>query len=314
MNISQRQLRMFVTTATLNNMSRAAEALHISQPALTRSLAVFEDQMAAPLFSRTTRRLSLTPEGERFLPLARRLLQDLDDAAQSFKSNVAQLKGRVTLAVGSAFGATVLPAVLKGFVSRHPGVRLCVVDDNSEGITRKVRQGEADLGVASPVGDIDGLQCQRLLVAPLGLLAHPAHFQLAGSSPEHLLSLPLLKEGNDTSIMQVLRLHGSPLVAQMAQGVEVSSLVLQLALAREGVGVAVLSALGASHRDARDMVFTPLVPTVRRELFMLQRRDRTANPAARALTHELMQCLAQQPKGFSLRDDVTIVTPTTDTP
>lgn len=314
MNLSQRQLRLFVTTAALGNMSRAAEALHISQPALTRALAVFEQQMSAPLFARTTRRLSLTPEGERFLPIARRLLQDLDDATQSFQSNVAHLQGRVTLAVGSAFGATVLPAVLKAFVSHHPGVRVCVTDDNSEGITRRVRQGEADLGVASPIGDIDGLECQRLLSAPLGLLAHPAHFQLAGISPEHLLNVPLLKEGADTSIMQVLRLHGSPLVAQMAKGVEVSSLGIQLALARAGVGVAVLSALGASHRDALDMVFTPLVPAARRELFLLRRRDRTANPATGALARELKLCLAQGAKGFSLRDDVTIVATTASVP
>lgn len=313
MNMTQRQLRFFVTTAALGNISRAAEALHISQPALTRALAVFEQQMAVTLFARTTRRLTLTPEGERFLPVARRLLIDLDDAAHTFTPQANGLHGRVSLAVGSAFGATVLPAVLQRYVAQYPAVRVCVVDDNSEGITRRVRQAEADLGIGTPVGDIDALHCQRLLSAPLGLLAHPAHFTLVSTEPAQLAQLPLLKEGADTSIMQLLRLHGSPLVAQMAAGVEVSSLGIQLALARAGVGVAVLSALGASHRDAQDMVFTPLSPPVHRELFLMQRRDRPATPAAAALAKALWQGLTQDLPGTGLRSEVKIETKMTTT-
>ncbi len=304
MNLSQRHLRLFVTTAAMGNISRASEALHISQPALTRALATFEQQMGASLFARTTRRLALTPEGERFLPTARRLLHDLDDAAKAFQAHTAALHGRVTLAVGSAFGATLLPAVLHRFVASHPGVRVCVIDDNSEGITRRVRHAEADVGIGSPVGDIDTLHCQRLLSAPLGLLAHPAHFQLSGTDPAQLAQLPLLKEGADTSIMQLLRIHGSPLVTQMAAGTEVSSLTIQLALARAGVGVAVLSALGASHRDAQDMVFTPLHPPVHRELFLMRRRDRPATPATLALAQALVQGLVQGPVSSGLRAEV----------
>lgn len=306
MNLTQRQLRLFVTTANLGHVSRAAEALHVSQPALTRALAVFEQQMDMPLFARTTRRLSLTPQGERFLPLARRLLQDMDDAVLAMQPNAAGLQGSVTLAVGAAFGATVLPGVLQSFVRRYPGVRVCVLDDNSEGITRRVRQGEADLGIGSPVGDINALHCHHLLSAPLGLLADPAHFQLVGTTPEQLLNVPLLKEGADTSIMQALRVNGSPLVTQMAKGVEVSSLGIQLALARAGVGVAVLSALGASHRDAQGMVFTPLEPTVRRELFLLQRRDRITNPAATAMAQNMVQHLANGLAGLQLRGEVSL--------
>jgi LysR family carnitine catabolism transcriptional activator len=67
----------------LGNISRASEALHISQPALTRALKEFESQISTVLFERTTRRLALTPEGERFLPTAQRLLSDLTEAADS---------------------------------------------------------------------------------------------------------------------------------------------------------------------------------------------------------------------------------------
>ena len=76
--------------------------------------------------------------------------------------------------------------------------------------------------------------------------------------------------------------------AQMEGGVEVSSLSIQLAMAQAGVGVAVLSALGASHPQARGMRFVPLRPAVRREVFLQQRRDRPLSASARVLRDALL--------------------------
>ncbi|KQW24315.1 MULTISPECIES: LysR family transcriptional regulator [unclassified Acidovorax] len=284
MNLTQRQLRMFVTTAAVGNISRASEALHISQPALTRALQEFESQLGVALFLRTTRQLALTPEGERFLPVAQRLLHDLTEAAALIQGEATGQSGSVSLAVGEAFGCTVLPDILQSFVKKHPGVRVRVVNDNSQGITRRVAQGEVDFGIGSPVGRTEALRCTKLLSAPLGLLFNPQLHQLkAWVRTETLGDLPLLKEGSDTSIVSVLRAQGSDLVAHMDHGVEVSSLALQLAMARAGVGIAVMSALGASHRDAADLRFSPLRPTVQREVFVMQQRDRALSVPARAL-------------------------------
>ncbi len=294
MNLTQRQLRMFVTTAALTHISRASEALHISQPALTRALKEFETQLGAPLFVRTTRRLSLSAEGERFLPVAQRLLHDLQQAADTFQEQASGQQGMVTLAVGTAFGCTVLPGVLQAFVQSHPQVRVRVVDDNSAGITRRVAHSEVDFGIGSPVGDRGTLQYRKLLSAPLGLLAHPAHYRLkAWARADELGQWPLLKESADTSIMHMLRTRGSGIVAQMDEGVEVSSLALQLALVRAGVGIAVLSALGASHREAQDLKFAPLRPAVAREVFVITPQGRAPSPAAKALVDAIVQGTAQ---------------------
>jgi hypothetical protein len=199
------------------------------------------------------------------------------------------VQGTVTLAVGTAFGALVLPHVLRPLAARYPGMRLRLLDDTSAGITRRVVHAEADLGIGSLSGDTSALLCQKLLTAPLGVLANPAHFALkASAGARDLAALPLLKEGPDTSIMQLLRLHGSSLVAQMEGGIEVSSLSIQLAMAQAGVGVAVLSALGASHPQARGMRFVPLRPAVRREVFLQQRRDRPLSASARVLRDALL--------------------------
>ena len=284
MNLTQRHLRMFIATASAGNISRASEALHISQPALTRGLQEFESQLGVTLFQRTTRKLSLTHEGERFLPVAQRLLGDMELVTAELRQQVTGLRGAVAVAVGTAFGCTVLPEILRRFSDSHPGVSIRLIDDNSQGITARVSRAEVDFGIGSPVGDSSPLLCQRLLSAPLGLLADETRYPLTGfERDQDLAALPLLKEAADTSIMHMLRTHGSDIVSQMGRGIEVSSLALQLAFAQQGLGVAVVSALGASHPMARGLRFVPLQPAILRDVFTIQRRDRAASPSARAL-------------------------------
>ncbi len=293
MNLSQRQLQMFVTTAALMNVSRASQALHISQPALSRALQELESQLGVKLLLRTTRQLALTHEGNQFLPVAQRLLHDLQQAASDLREQATGLSGAVTLAVGTAFGCTVLPGILRSFAVSHPGVRLRVIDDNSAGISARVIRAEADVGIGSLFGDTSGMACQLLLTAPLGLLGDPTRFDLASAvKTGDLIQLPLLKEPLDSSIMQVLQSRGSALLQHMGKGVEVSSLALQLALAQAGVGVAVVSALGASHPQASGLQFVPLRPAMQREVFLMQRRDRVLNPSARAFAHAVRTGLA----------------------
>ncbi|WP_395703395.1 LysR family transcriptional regulator [Aquabacterium sp.] len=292
MNLSQRQLRLFVVCAERLNLSRAAEALHLSQPALTRALQEFESQLGVTLFHRSTRRISLTADGERLLPQAQRLLHDLEHLAGEARERAAGISGQVQLAVGQAFGCTVLAQALRPFAASHPRVRVTVVDANSAEITRRVAEAQADLGIGTPLGDVERLDCQPLLHAPIGVLHHPALIRLrAPLTAAQLEALPLLKEPEDTSIAQALRARGSGLVARMAGGTEVSSLALQLAFAQAGAGVAVVSALGASHPAAAGLRFVPLQPPVERTVFLMRRRDRVLAPPALALIEALRAAL-----------------------
>lgn len=306
MNITQRQLLLFTTAAATLNVTRASELVHLSQPAFTRALQALEAQLGVALFRRTTRSLALTAEGRRFLPDAQRLLADLQHAVRDLAGRQRGLSGTVTLAVGTAFACVVLPRVLRRFAQRHPDVRITMRDDNSEGITARVAHGDVDFGIASVIGGGALLESRRLLSAPLGLLANPAHHPLpARPTLARLRPLPLIKEADDTSIMTLLRQHGSTLVGTMERGIEVSSLAVQLALVRAGVGVAVLSALGASHPSARGLAFVPLAPAIRRELFLMHRRDRPLRAPARALADAVRAELPQAPLDARIAIDRT---------
>lgn len=282
MNLTQRQLRMFVVTAALGNVSRASEALHLSQPALTRALQEFAGQLGFVLFHREGRGLALSREGARFLPIAQRLLRDMDHIAEDVRDETKGIRGAVTIAVGAAFGSTVLPGLLRKFAEVYPLVRIRLIEDDSGPIIECVTRGEADLGIASLVGDTAPLHCERILRAPIGLLLNPQQFSVASDQTEEAMAtLPILKEALGTSTLHALRSSGSTVVTQMEAGIELSSLPLQIALAKAGVGVAVVSALGASNPAASGLQFTPLKPMVYREIYLIHQRHTPLSPAAR---------------------------------
>jgi LysR family carnitine catabolism transcriptional activator len=294
MNMSQRQLSMFVTTATLAHVTQASEALHISQPALTRALKAFEAQLGCQLFARTTRRVSLTREGALLLPRAQALLRQMSAAQDALSGRKGFLQGTVSVAVGSAFGCTVLPIAVSDLAARHPGIRLRIVDDNSQGITSRVARAEVDMGIGSQLGRAGSVACEKLLSAPLGLLG-PAAALPPGKSVRmgDVRGARLLKEPDDTSIAHSLAMHGSDLLHQMDSGTECSSLTLQLAMAQAGAGLAVLSALGASHPQAAGLRFVPLSPRLHREVFLMHHLDHPPDEATAATRDAIWSALAR---------------------
>lgn len=292
MNLSQRQLRMFTVLAKEGHFSRASELLHISQPALSRAVRELESQLGVPLFHRTTRHLALSEQGKRLLPMAQRLLVDMEHIAQALSLQAGGIRGVVTVALGTAFGSVLMPAILKQLQATHPDVHVRLLDDNSAGITARVLAAQADLGIGSPIGDTAALSCVKLATAPIGVLANPECFQLTEPmNAAAIRCLPLLSEPQDTSIMHVLNSHGSAVAGHMQRGIEVSNLAVQLALVREGVGVGVMSALGASHFMAQGMRFVPLSPAMDRKVFLMTQRTRTLSAAASALIDVLQSSL-----------------------
>jgi LysR family transcriptional regulator, carnitine catabolism transcriptional activator len=302
-NLSRRQLQQFVAAASHPSLSRAAEQCHVSQPAFSRALQALEVALGTRLFERSTRHLALTRDGERLLPRARRLLEDIDELARDAREPLgSELAGSVSLAVGTAFGSTVLPKALHAFCSRHPRVRVQVIDDNSRGITERVHDGVVDLGIGSLVGAGGALQGAPLLSAPLGVIAAPARHGLpARATLAQLRRLPLVKESEDTSIMSLLREAGSPWVGAMEDGVEASSLAIQLALVAQGLGVSIVSALGASHPMARGLLFVPLRPVLLRHMQLLHRKDRSQRPATAALAVAIQQAVMTAPLHAQVR-------------
>lgn len=174
------QIEGFIEIARLGNMRRAAEALSISQPALTARLQALEEELAAALFRRTHTGMALTPAGRAFLPHADRAVEALQSGASLVRELEYGIIGELALAVAPAVSAYVLPEVLVRFTAQHPDVRLRVRTGHSEEIVDLVARGEVELGIVRQLRDAR-VRSRPLYEDELVLIARPDHpFAVAG--------------------------------------------------------------------------------------------------------------------------------------
>jgi DNA-binding transcriptional LysR family regulator len=145
-----RQLRYFVAVAERLHFGRAAAALHISQPPLSRAIRSLEEQLGAQLLARSRRKVELTPEGARFYDEAKRLLGQLERAAREVGSMAAGESGRLRLGFVSLADYGVLPGLLKAFKAARPGVSLALREMLSPEQAAALAAGELDFGLLLP--------------------------------------------------------------------------------------------------------------------------------------------------------------------
>src|SRR5688572_26306334 len=157
-----RQLRYFVALAEQLHFGRAAAALHISQPPLSRAIHGLEQRLGARLFARTRRKVELTPEGVRFYDEAKRLLGQLERAAREVGAMASGESGRLRLGFVSLADYGVLPGLLKGFKAARPGVSLALREMLSPEQAAALAAGELDFGLLLPpvAGELDHLVVQ----------------------------------------------------------------------------------------------------------------------------------------------------------
>jgi DNA-binding transcriptional LysR family regulator len=164
------QIRYFVTAARLLSFSRAAEALFVSQPALSQQIGKLEGEVGAPLFRRQGRLLTLTDAGEALLPVAERMLEGEDEARQVVRRVAGLDQGRLTLYALPALDQHLLPPWLAAFRRAHPGIELRVRELRPAGtVAAAVRAGAADLGFIHLPCDTSGLEVRELLEDPFSL-------------------------------------------------------------------------------------------------------------------------------------------------
>jgi len=177
-NITLRQLRVFATAARHMNFSRAAEELHLSQPAVSTQIKEFAAAVGLPLFERIGRRAYLTAAGREMQACASAIAQRLREAEET----VAQLKGVkggcLNVAVISA-GDYFFPRVLSAFGAAHPGVTFNLTVHNREGLLRQLADNLTDLAImVRPPADAD-IVALPFAPHPYVIVAAPGH-PLAG--------------------------------------------------------------------------------------------------------------------------------------
>jgi LysR family carnitine catabolism transcriptional activator len=289
MNLSTRELRAILALIDELNFTRAADRCHLSQSAFSTLIGNVERQLGARLFDRTTRSVELTPEGRLFEPSARRMLSDLEGMVSNFREFATKLKGRVAIAALPSMAAGWLPAVLREYRERHPGIELELFDLLSDQCLALVRAGRADIAVASAGREERDLQTEQLCSDRFYLVCRRDH-PLATKGTVRLRDLaefPFIHLARTSSVRQHLNAALHPL--QVRTAFEVEQLPTVTALVEAGLGITVVPALTLFQFRSPRLVVRPLAPpAITRRIYLVRPRGKSLSIAAQAM-FELMQ-------------------------
>lgn len=301
-NLSIRHLRAFVAVAHSGSFTRAAEQLHLTQSSLTATIKQLEQQTGLVLLDRTTRRVLLNAEGERFLPVAERLLSDFDTAMTDLQAVAEQQHGHVGVAASPSTIARLLPPVIDDYHRRHPSIGILLRDDSAAGIEQHVLANEVDFGIGGNHSNLPELDYTPILRDRFGVVASLDHPVADGESPLDWLDLAreeLLMLSTDTGIRAQLSRHPvhDDLKQQLERPtIEVSNPTGLAALVEAGIGLSILPALAAGTRAFDRLRFRPLQnPAIYRDLHIVRRRGRSLSPAADSLLRLVRQTFASMP-------------------
>ena len=175
------EMRAFTTVVEAGSFVRAAELLEVSKTAVSRLVADLEARLGTRLLHRTTRKLSLTPEGEVFLERCRRLLQDLEEAEAELSAHAGEAVGQLRINVPVTFGLLHLAPLWPAFMAMHPKVALDVT--LADRVVDLVDEGY-DLAVRIARLQTSSLVSRQLTSTRLVLCASPEYLQRHGA-PEH---------------------------------------------------------------------------------------------------------------------------------
>lgn len=296
------QLRVFVAVAEREHVTRAAEALEMTQSAASAAIATLEREFSTRLFHRVGRGIALTESGRLLLGEARGLLARAEAVQAAMREFLGMARGRLVIQASQTIASHVLPRILVRFHARWPGIELVVAAGNTAQVARSVADGTVELGfIEGPVSDPD-LALERIGGDRMIVVVAPGHPWAAREqvSPAELLEgLWVVREaGSGTrAVMQaaleslnvdmdLLKL-GALELGSLKIGIELPSNEAVLNAVREGAGAAALSELVCAEALAAGHLIRVPVTLPPRDFFAVQHQGRYRSRAVSALLQML---------------------------
>jgi len=286
MNISLRQLRVFLAVARQQHFRRAAESLHLSQPAVSRHVAELEAELGLKLFDRNTREVVPTEAGRYLENALGRVLDELEGVLAHVHSESERRRGKVHVASVPTLSAGLMPQCIAECARSYPGLTIQLHDQAQTLVLDAVRGGEVDFGVAIEPPDTGEFNTALILRDPFQLVCRPDHPLAA------LDRVPWRK------------LRGQPLILlDYSSG---SRRLIDQALASRGIETNVVQQTGHTHTAFRmveaglgisvspalsppppTLVSRPLTPREHRDVVLIKRRQRSLSPLAALVWEQL---------------------------
>lgn len=283
MNITLRQLQAFCTVARLGSFTKAASALHTTQPALSVQIGQLEDSLSLRLFDRTTRAVTITSVGRELLPRAERTLAELAGIVESATGLGSKSMGRVVVAALPSVSSSLLPEAIAKFGVQFPGVQVVLKDALGGEIIALLRSDQVDLGISGEAPHDVGLEFTILGADEMVAVTLPGHVlgTLRRVTLEALTDHPLILMSRDSSVRRLVdnafaEKGRLPIAVQ-----EPAYMATAIAMVRAGLGVALLPSSASELRSAGDLKCHHIAHRgMSRQIGILVRRGQTLSPAA----------------------------------
>ena len=296
MNITIKQIRAFLAVVEVNSFVEASELLHISQPALSTAFKNLEESVGGKLLARSTRTLSLTPEGEIFLPVAKRLLADFDNAFVELNELFSLQRGNLSLAAMPSFASTHLPQHLLAFNKQYPDIKVKIHDVIAEDAIEMVQTGKVEFAITFDPGASDDLKFEALYSDRFVAVFPKNHplMKIEQVGWQHLIDYPFITLKRPSSI----RLLMDNILAEQDISLNVSFETNQLAtvvqMVATGLGVSVMPSLYKQQMQALNLEFRELSsPVISRRVGIITRRRYPLSKTAQGFA-EVLQRYYQQ--------------------
>jgi DNA-binding transcriptional LysR family regulator len=284
-------LNTFLTVHRGGGISSAAKVLHRSQPAISRRIALLEEELGVPLFERVAGRTVLSDAGRVMVPYAERAVAAARDAENAVRALAQPNSGPVALAVVGTLAGGLLSTMMKRFAGEHPDVNLTLRTATSTEVSDLIRRGEATIGLRYDRDTSRDLDCELLFAEPLQVVCAPDH-RLAGGRVARLADLrderwigfpeiPGRREIAASHVSALFLTHGLGEV----EWTPVDSLTAQKRLVEAGFGIALLSESHVAEELRSSTISTIRVGDLlaKHNIVMVRRRGGFLSAASRRL-------------------------------
>ncbi|WP_328401100.1 transcriptional regulator CynR [Nocardia sp. NBC_00403] len=281
-----RHIRYLLAVADHGNFTRAAEALHVSQPTLSQQVRQAERALGVQLLDRSGRTVRLTEAGAAYAHHARLALRDLDAGERAIQDVQDLSRGHLRVAMTPTITAYLIGPLVHQFHAAHPGVTLTVVETTQDRIEADLLADRVDLGIAFTGTHAAGIENVRLFTENLSLVVGSTHTLAARSEPlpvQQLMDHPLALLSRDFATRSHIDEYFDDCEIAPSIGVEANSIGALIEFVRRGSLATVLpDAITRAHPDLLPIALAPALPT--RTVELLRRSSAYHSAAARAFS------------------------------
>lgn len=278
--MADRRLQVFHAVAKHLSFTRAADALFMTQPAVTFQVKQLEEQYGTRLFERRHGSIALTPAGEVALQYAERILALSDEMDTRIGEMTGEMRGPLLVGASTTIAEFMLPRVLGEFNALYPQVRARLIVANSESIESRISELTLDVGLIEAPSKLAGLESQVCCEDELQAVCAP-DYPLAGMKsvkPRQLADYEYISREPGSGTREItdayFRANKVP-VEQLKMQMELGSPEALKGVVATGLGFAIVSrAVVAKETRLGELVAVPLQPPLTRNLYLIHPKDR----------------------------------------